>query len=306
MANMVMRKDFVKGEVMDLSEVIALVSPTDTPLTTLLMSKGYVESARDITVMWREKELNNNRDTLIKEGATAGDPIFSSRRTLSNTCQILEKVTEVSGTAQALEVPGMTNLFYAEVEDRLQEMKRDMEWYFINGTRADEADDTPRQMNGLLNLINDDHIIDGTGGITEDLLLDTLQKMWERGAIDKNDGFYAFVNVATKRQINKMVKTNPQSLIVDIMGLNKVFGVTYNLFKSDFGNLNLIMSRHIPEDTMLIVDLEQVQIAELRSTFYEDLPVAKDAAKGHVINESTIKLLNSYAGAKIINLNKKA
>ena len=55
------------------------------------------------------------------------------------------------------------------------------------------------------------------------------------------------------------------------------------------------------------MDLEQVEIAELRGTFfYEDLPKAGDYQKGHIINESTIKLLNSYAGAKIINLSKLA
>ena len=49
-----------------------------------------------------------------------------------------------------------------------------------------------------------------------------------------------------------------------------------------------------------------MEIAELRGTFYEDLPKAGDYQKGHIINESTIKLLNSYAGAKIINLSKLA
>lgn len=52
--------------------------------------------------------------------------------------------------------------------------------------------------------------------------------------------------------------------------------------------------------TILALDLDEVQIAELRSTFYEDLPKAGDYYKGHIINESTIKLLNSYAGAKIL------
>ena len=51
--------------------------------------------------------------------------------------------------------------------------------------------------------------------------------------------------------------------------------------------------------TILTVDLAEVQIAELRGTFYEDLPKAGDYYRGHVLNESTIKLLNSFAGSKI-------
>lgn len=79
---------------------------------------------------------------------------------------------------------------------------------------------------------------------------------------------------------------------------------TYNRFESDFGVLNMVLNRHVKADALLAVDLEQVQIAELRPTFYEDLPKGGDYEKGHIINESTIKLLNSYAGAKIINISK--
>lgn len=35
MAEMLKRKDFLEGEVLDLREEIALVSPTDTPLITV-------------------------------------------------------------------------------------------------------------------------------------------------------------------------------------------------------------------------------------------------------------------------------
>ena len=68
----------------------------------------------------------------------------------------------------------------------------------------------------------------------------------------------------------------------------------------------MVRGRHTAANTLFAVDLEQVEIAELRGTFYEDLPKAGDYQKGHIINESTIKLLNSYAGAKIINLSKLA
>jgi len=114
MAEMLKRKDFLENEVVDLREEIALTSPTDTPLTTLLMGRGAVVPATDITVTWRERKLNETRGTLKLEGAEAGDPIKSSRSTLSNLCQIIEKVTQVSGTAQALNPKGIGKSFEAE------------------------------------------------------------------------------------------------------------------------------------------------------------------------------------------------
>lgn len=301
---MVKRKDFLANEVMDLRDEIALVSPTDTPLTTLLMGRGAVVPAKDITVTWRERKLNEDRGTLILEGAEAGTPIKSSRGSLSNICQIIEKVTQVSGTAQALNPAGIGNSFDAEIADRLLETKRDLEGYFLNGTKAEEADSTPRQMNGLINLVNTANVIDGTAGLTEDLLLDALQKMWDHGAQGE---YFTFVNASVKRLINRLAKAGDNIRFVKgDEGIGKMFGVTYNRFESDFGILNMVLDRHTAANTLFAVDLEQVEIAELRGTFYEDLPKAGDYQKGHIINESTIKLLNSYAGAKIINLSKLA
>lgn len=302
---MVKGSSFLDDEVVDLHNEIALVSPTDTPLTTLLMGRGAVVPATDITVTWREKQLNSTRGTLKKEGADAGDAIISSRSSLSNICQIIEKVTKVSGTAQALNPKGIGNSFNAEVGDRLIEVKRDLEWYFLNGTKTLEADTTPRQMAGLVNLVNSNNVIDATDkDVTEDMLLDMLQKMWEKGA---HGEYFTFVNASVKRIINALGKSGTNfRMIEDATGVGKVFGVTFNKFESDFGTLNMVLDRHMDASTLLAVDLDEVQIAELRGTFYEDLPKAGDYQKGHILNESTIKLLNSYAGAKVINVGKKS
>ena len=302
MADMVKRSDFLQNEVIDLAEEIKLVSPTDTPLTTLLMGRGQTVPATDITVTWRERKLNDQRGTLKLEGAEAGDAIKSSRGSLSNICQIIEKVTQVSGTAQALNPKGIGNSFQSEVSDRLTETKRDLEWYFINDTKTMEADSTPRQMDGLMNLVNDKHVIDGTGKtFSEELILDALQGMWDHGA---NGEYFSFVNASVKRMVNGLLK-NGTNVKVDIdNSMDQVLGITVAKIQSDFGVINLVLDRHMVTDAMLTVDLEQVEIAELRGTFYEDLPKSGDYFRGHVLNESTIKLLNSYAGSKIINIGK--
>ena len=302
MADMVKRSDFLQNEVIDLAEEIKLVSPTDTPLTTLLMGRGQTVPATDITVTWRERKLNDQRGTLKLEGAEAGDAIKSSRGSLSNICQIIEKVTQVSGTAQALNPKGIGNSFQSEVSDRLIETKRDLEWYFINGTKTMEADSTPRQMDGLMNLVNDKNVIDGTGKtFSEELILDALQGMWDHGA---NGEYFSFVNASVKRMVNGLLK-NGTNVKVDIdNSMDQVLGITVAKIQSDFGVINLVLDRHMVTDAMLTVDLEQVEIAELRGTFYEDLPKSGDYFRGHVLNESTIKLLNSYAGSKIINIGK--
>ena len=303
MADMVKRSDFLTNEVVDLTDEIKLVSPTDTPLTTLLMGRGQVVPATDITVTWREKQLNTQRGTLKKEGAEAGDPIKSTRGSLSNLCQIMEKVTQVSGTAQALNPKGIGNSFQSEVNDRLVETKRDMEWYFLNGTKTAENDSTPRQMDGIMNLINAGNVIDATDKtFSEDIILDGMQKMWDAGAQGE---YYAFVNASVKRLVNSLLKDGVNVKVNIDESMAQVLGITVAKIQSDFGVINLVLNRHMATDAFLAVDLDNVEIAELRGTFYEDLPKSGDYFKGHILNESTIKLLNSHAGMKIVNIGKQ-
>lgn len=298
MADMVKRKYFLTDEVVDLSDEIKLVSPTDTPLTTMLMGRGAVVPATDITVTWREKQLDTTRGTLIKEGADAGTVVVSTRSSISNLCQITEKVTQVSGTARALHPKGVGDTFDAEVSDRLIELKRDMEWYFLNGTKTVESDTAARQMDGLVNLVNANNVISTAGALTEDHFLDAFQKMWDHGAQGE---YFAFVNATQKRAINALAKAGSNvRWVLENGSVTNEWGVGISKIVSDFGTINLVLDRHMDTKTILALDLEEVQIAELRSTFYEDLPKAGDYFKGHIINESTIKLLNSYAGAKIL------
>lgn len=298
MADMIKRGSFGESEVVDLAEEIKLISPTDTPLTTMLMGRDQLEKATDITVTWRERELNSERGTLKLEGADAGNPINSTRGSLSNVCQIIEKVTQVSGTAQALQPKGISNVFDAEVKDRLVETKRDLEWYFLNGVKTLESDNTPRQMAGLINLVNANNVVNATESLIEDNILDALQKMWDHGAQGE---YYAFVNATMKRAINTLAKAgNNVRWVVDNGSITNAYGIGVSKIVTDFGEVNLVLDRYMADKTILTLDLDEVRIAELRPTFYEDLPKAGDYHKGHVINESTIKLLNSYAGSKII------
>jgi len=300
---MLKRSNFLANEVVDLRDEIALVSPTDTPLTTLLMGRNAVVPATDITVTWRERSLNSTRGTLKLEGADAGDPIISSRETLSNLCQIIEKVTQVSGTAQALNPKGIGKSFEAEVNDRLLEVKRDMEWYFLNGTKAAESGATPRQMNGLVNLVNSANVLgDNTSTtLTEELILDGFQKMWTHGSQGE---YFTFVDATIKRLVNNLIKSSSNVRVNIENGVNQTMGITVQRIESDFGILNMVMDRHMEPYTFFAVDLNEVQIAELRGTFFEALPKAGDYLKGHILNESSIKLLNSYAAFKIINVGK--
>lgn len=290
------------GELQDLTKEIALISPTDTPLTTLLYSMGKTVGATDITVSWRERDLHKPSsvlENLMLEGAEAPDSIHSTREMKSNICQIMSKATSISGTLNALNPYGIGNEYANEIADRLLELKRDMEYFFISGTKATESGATPRQMNGLMNLVG--HSIDLTSNeLTEDVLIDAMQKMWECGVSSEN--IYAFCGATVKRKINKLLADNSSTRIAAQLGQRHPLGIMVDKLVSDFGDFNLVLNRHMPKNAILIVDLNEVEIATLRPVFFQELAKTGDYTKGQIITENTIKLLNSKAGVKIINI----
>lgn len=127
----------------------------------------------------------------------------------------------------------------------------------------------------------------------------TLYQLWTHESVKE---YYAFVNKDVKRQINDLYRNSENVRINVSQGMDQSVGITVQRIVSDFGTLNLVLDRHMDVNTMLIVNLDQVQIAELRGTFFEMLPCKGDSEKGHVMNESSIKLLDSYSGVKIINI----
>ena len=289
-------KDLLVGEVQDLKEEIVLVSPKDTPLVSMLYSMGKVVPATDITVSWRERELNGTRSAIKKEGAESGEALKSTRKMFSNLCQIMERVTSVSGTMGALRPNGVGDEYAKELEDRLAELKRDMEYYFLNGVKAVETEDTGRQMNGLFNMVS--NVIDkSSSALTLADLEDGMQKMWEKGC---NGDVYLFVNATEKRKINKFFTEN--NIVINTQVLDNKIGVKVDTVETDFGTIHIVLDRHIPTGTILGVDLNMVEVAELRPTFHEVLAKTGDYTKGHIICENSIKLLNQYAGFKIVGI----
>ena len=233
------------------------------------------------------------------EGAEAPESVHSTRVMKSNICQIMSKATSVSGTLNALNPHGIGNEFANEIADRLLELKRDMEYFFISGAKATESGPTPRQMDGLMNLVG--HSIDlESGALTEEVLVDAMEKMWECGVSSSN--IYAFCGATVKRKINKLLADKTNVKISAELGQKHPLGIMVDKLVSDFGDFNLVLNRHMPKNAILIVDLDQVEIATLRPVFFQELAKTGDYTKGQIITENTIKLLNSKAGVKITNI----
>lgn len=291
----------LNGETLDLKDVIELVSPTDTPLLTMLMAKG-VTKATSINPTWREESLNATGDNAQLEGGDAVDATNGTRTVTGNNCQILKKTAGISGSLEASDVKGVASELNRSIEMRSKEIKMDCETYILAGTKADEvAGVSGRQMNGLLNMV--DNVVDvsdvggtGVGTLTEADFESALQMMWDKGVAGENT--ITFVPATIKKLLKTIYKTGKTSNYED--GGSMVMGIKVDTIVTDFGTCNLVMNRHMPAETILGVNLDYCELTELRAPFASDIPNGADKKEVQIIWEPSVKLTNKYAGFKII------
>jgi Family of unknown function (DUF5309) len=282
------------GESISLKKELTLVAPTDTPLTTLLMGKGLIGSANGKIHTWRERSLDNTADISQIEGSETTVFQESGRAELNNVLEIFKKAAVISGTAEAIKVPGQGNLFVSEIQDRMIEMKVNMEKQLINGVRNDGSA-TPfiRRMDGLHKWVDPANVVNGgtLNVISLAEVKNIARKLWDQGVATGE--FYAMVNADLKEQIDDLYKDS-YSYVHQVNS----FGLVVDTIRTNYGNLNFILNRHMPVDSILAFDVNNLGIDFLRDPRFEALSKTGDSTKGHVLSELTLRANTKKAVAQ--------
>lgn len=280
--------NLTQNENIQLASEIKLVAPQDTPIVTYLMNTGKVSSIGSKFSNWREIELDSNVTGLEQvEGFDVTSFQKSGRAELHNVCSLISKATSVSGTAQASSIEGVSSIFNEEINRRLIELKIALEKAVINSTYNDGST-TPniRKMKGLLEFVPTAQQIAGTFGTTA--VRDMAKELWNHGL-----GANGFIMV-----VNSDVKDIIDSFYAGSYNYNHQtnnFGLVVNTLNSSYGNISIILDRHMPADKALIFDPDFVELQFLRQPQFEMLAKTGDNMKGMVLTEATIKVASPKA-----------
>ncbi|MEY8415645.1 DUF5309 domain-containing protein [Tissierella praeacuta] len=287
---MIKTNNFTNLENIDLTKEISLVAPMDTPLFSLLMARGQYDTSTSKTINWREKSLDTTEDISQVEGSETDTFQSSSRAEKNNIMEIFKKAVSVSGTAMASDVVGISDLMASEVNDRLIEMKVNVEKAILKGVKKDGSV-TPfvRKMAGLQSFVPEaNKVKDAT--FTEKLFKDTVRKLWENG-LGSNE-FIALVNADLKEEIDALYKDQ-----YNYIAQEDKFGLVATTIVTNYGNVKLVLDRHMDTDKIIIFDPEFVKLSFLRTPRFEKLAKDGDSEKGQVITEASLKVLNEKAVA---------
>lgn len=273
---------FTQAEQVSLSNELVVLGIKQTPLTSLLLSKGNLEKAMSVVHSWTEKTLDTTEDISFAEGSETTVFQQSVKRQLSNILQIFKKAVSISGTAIAMN----GGKFSEEIADRLLELKMALENTLINGKMDTGSTTGIRKMSGLIEFSAQDKISvanDPFGAIKQG-----MKKLWDDGIAGGE--FYLFVNADFKEALDAVFQDS-----YSYQHTTTNFGLLVSTLSTNFGLVNVVLSKWIPAQTGVLFNDAFVDLVALREATFEPLAKTSDGVKGQVVGEYSLKVATDKA-----------
>ena len=289
-------------------------SPEDTPFLSAIGGLTGGESVGATTITWEGYDLRDADDSRQRtEGADATALEARARFSASNVLEIHQEAVAVSytklgATRQVGSGTGATQVtadtmpadeLAWQVEQKLKEVARDIEKAFLTGIYSNPTTNAqPRKTRGLVNAIttNTATTTHKAGELTEDEVLDLMQKVWTAGGMRESETRTVIVNATLKRALSRIFLKDAGYRHSD----RNVGGVNLQTFETDFGTCNIMLSGLMPVDKLVVASLEQIKPAFL------EVP-----GKGHLFAEPLSKTgaaekVQLYCETGLIYGNEKA
>jgi len=294
----------------DLGDIIYDVSPTETPFLTAI-PKGKATSTKH---EWLTRSLAAaSGSNAVIEGDDATTDAANANVRLFNYTQISDKVARVSGTQEAVNNAGMPRTMAREMEDKMKEIKKDVETTLLQDVAYVAGDDTTaRKMAGLSCYIitnvskasggtlatgdGSDAYTEGTArALDESLVEAALATGWSNGANPtlgilnafQKRKFASFSGSSTKMSDgDKRKVTNNVEVYIDPLGTE----------------IRLVPCRQAPTNTIFFVDPEYLEFSTLRDFSTKELAKTGDSDRKQIIVEYTMEVRNPKAHCAVYDL----
>lgn len=307
----------------DLSNVIADISPTETPVLTLIKSGSATARYHE----WLTDSLANAALNKHEDGDNDAADASSATVRLGNRTQIMKKTCSVSGSAEAIDKAGYASEMAYQMQKRSKEIKRDCEKSITsNQALVVGAAGTASQMAGIESYLTSNIVYGGTnagaanpgfntangtvvaptdpnntGAFTEPKLKALVKSCWDNGGepdILVAGGFNrqavsAFSGIASLYR-DTAPKLGPASIIASA-----------DIYVSDFsgnGGIKVVADRHSRASVALLLDPEYLQMSWLRPFESYELSKQGDSEQRTIIAEGCIQVSNEAAHGKAVGL----
>ena len=303
----------------ELSDLIALISPTDTPVLSSAR-KGSVDNTK---YEWQRDALAAAASNAQLQGDdVAAFDVVSATVRMSNRTQIARKTIIIADTIKAVNLAGRDQELAYQIAKRSKEIKRDQEFGLLSNTGAVAGGSAVAPKYGtLLAMVGS---IDGSN----------VDKGGGAGAnpTDPTDFTAARTDGTTRPFTEALLKNavkagyvnggNPDTLMVDpiqkgvVSGFAGVATKTYfqeakrpsaiigsaDLYVSEFGNLSVIPNRFQRARDAWLLDFDAIRVVTLRPYNVVELAKTGDAEKRMLIVEYGLKVDHEQMLALVTDL----
>lgn len=312
------------------------VTPQDTPFLSAISglsaenfggTLGGAEPVNATHFQWQTTDLRDAADDRQRlEGANAPTAESRSRANVLNVVEIHQEALELSYSKQAAIAnynttgavhPGaegvggsnpVSNEAVEQIGAHLAQIARDTEKSFLTGTFQDPANNSSaRKTRGLIQAISTNALAAAGANLSDnagDLLLRLMHLVWASGGIQEDGTAAVIVNGFQKRMLTKAFITDK-----DYQETSRTIGgVRVTTILTDFGEVNVILNRHMPTGTVVVASLEQCRPCVLNipgkgaGFFVEELAKQGGADRWQVYGEIGLKYGNEKAHGKITGL----
>jgi len=300
----------------DLTDVLTVLAPEETPLTSLAKKSKATATFNEWTV--------DSLATPVTAGVREGQDIstfvdkFSGRARLGNYIQLFQKNYMVSQLQDAVESVGPAKIAEAEAK-AIREMKRDIE-ATVAGTQDRAVEDgsaTAYAMRGLGNWLASATPADvpsayrtpaasihSTGALTESAFNGLVASIFEKtGTVD---ALTLVAGTTLRRTISGFSRsdgnTNENVFHVNQMATDKEITLSVNTYDSDFGIITIINGNPacMPSATTgYLINPDYIGVAELMSIGSTRLPNQGGGERGFIDAALTLQVYSPLAHGKI-------
>lgn len=249
------------------------ITPEETPFLSAIGGLTGGRRADATLFTWQTYDLRDpdtSRQAL--EGDDAPTAEARTRSTHHNVLEIHHEALDISYSKQSF--PGQfastgsnnansvavtgTNPIADELtwqqQQALKQIARDVEATFISGTFQNPADNaTPRKTRGILQAIETNVVAANNAVLTEDMILNLMQDIWESGGIAEAGLATLMCAGHQRRKLTKIFVTDKGY----IESSRTIGGVSVQTILTDFGRLNIMLNRYMPTDAVAVVSLSE-------------------------------------------------
>ena len=291
---------FSPGDLVELNGAYGEVKTINTSAGTMVFEavEGSATPAANAVgdVAYNLGSMRNDGDVFSTTYAT------TDLTSASNYTQIFHDAVSVSGTSEATEKFGITGEFDREFAKKFQEVVIKLEraaHYGLgnslpSGATANTDRTNVRRMGGLFSYIKNDasaNVTDASSAkLTEKLLVDSLQDIWDDGGNPDT----ILVNATQKRVLSSFA-----SPYVRTDRGENALGIVVGTYESEFGDLDIVLDRYVKPADLIILQKEYIGIGALkgngndRSFFTTPVPVDGDRQTATITGEYTMEVRNA-------------